>query len=89
MRTAAVAALAPLLLTACGPSVERAYSNCAEAVYKQATAGNKTALPKELAAMFEKAARAQADTQCSFIRDECRKDPQAEECRRLIQQYGK
>ncbi len=89
VRDTALAAFASLLLTACGPSVESAFSNCAETAYRQAIAGTKAQLPKELTAMFEKAARVQAEQKCDIIRDECRKDPQAEECRRLIRQYGK
>jgi hypothetical protein len=85
-RTAIVLAL--VLLAACGPSVERAFSNCSEAVYKQSMTGNKGRLPPELAKTYEKAARATAENQCNFIRDECR-NPQADMCQRLIQQYGK
>jgi hypothetical protein len=85
-RTAIVIAL--VLLAACGPSVERAFSNCSEAVYKQSMAGNKGRLPAELAKTYEKGARATAEKQCNFIRDECR-NPQSDMCQRLINQYGK
>ena len=77
------------LLGGCGPSVERAYSKCAEIAYKQAVSGSKGLLPKEMATMLEKSARAQAENRCSFIREECNRDPQSENCRRLIEQYGK
>lgn len=77
------------LLAGCGPSVERAFSNCAETAYKQAISGNKTLLPKDMAKIFEKSARALAEKQCSLIRDECGRDPQSEECKALVQQYGK
>ena len=76
-------------LAGCGPSVDSAYRNCAETAYKQATAGNRTMMSKETAGLFEKSARAQADKQCRFIRDECNRDPQSDECKRLVQQYGK
>jgi hypothetical protein len=87
VRNAGIAAAA--LLAGCGPSVERAFSNCSEVAYKQALSGNKGLLPKELAAVFEKSARAMAEKQCSIIRDECRNNPQSEECQSLVQQYGK
>jgi hypothetical protein len=88
-RSAIAAAVAAGLLAACGPSVERAFSNCSEAVYKQSMASNKGRLPPELARNFEKAARATAEEKCDFIRDECRRDPQSVMCQRLVQQYGK
>jgi hypothetical protein len=87
-RTAIVLALAVIMLAACGPSVERAFSNCSEAAYKQSMAGNQGRLPPELAKNYEKAARATAEKQCNFIRDECR-NPQSDMCQRLINQYGK
>ncbi len=65
------------------------FSKCAEAAYKQARSGSKDLLPKEMAAMREKSARAQAENRCSFIREECNRDPQSENCRRLIEQWGK
>ena len=77
-----------LLLAGCGPSVDRAFANCADAAYKLALSGNKSLLPKDAAQIFEKAARATAEQQCSFIRDECRRDGQSDECKHLIQQYG-
>lgn len=89
MRNALAACSAALLLTACGPSVERAFANCSESAYKQTIAGIKGMLQKDLARVFEKTARAQAEQQCSIIRDECRQNPQSESCQRLIQQYGK
>ena len=42
-----------------------------------------------MAAMLEKSARAQAENRCSFIREACNRDPQSENCRRLIEQWGK
>jgi len=65
------------------------FSKCAETAYKQARSGSKDLLPKEMAAMLEKSARAQAENRCSFIREACNRDPQSENCRRLIEQYGK
>jgi len=50
--------------------------------------GNKSALPPDLAKLYEKSARERADKQCSLIRDECKRDPQSADCQRLIQQYG-
>lgn len=89
IRMAIAAALAAALLAGCGPSVERAFANCADAAYKQTLAGNKSLLSKEMAKMFEKTARAQAEQRCSLIRDECRRDPQSDDCKHLVQQYGK
>jgi hypothetical protein len=86
---AGLAALLAALLAGCGPSVESAYRNCAETAYKQAIGGNRAMMSKETASLFEKAARVQADRQCGFIRDLCNRDPQSEECKRLVQQYGK
>ena len=88
-RDAIAAVIAAGVLAACGPSVERAFSNCSEAVYKQSMTSNKGRLPPEIAKHFEKGARATAEDQCNFIRDECRRDPQSVMCQRLIQQYGK
>ena len=89
VRNAGIAGFAAALLAGCGPSVERAFSNCSEAAYKQALSSNRGLLPKELAGEFEKSARAQAAQQCEIIRNECRRDPQADDCQRLVQQYGK
>jgi hypothetical protein len=89
LRIAVAAAGITGLLAGCGPSVDRAFSKCSETAYKQALSGSKGQLPKEMAALFEKAARAQAEQQCAVIREECRKDPQSDLCQRLVQQYGK
>ena len=83
------AAIGTTLLAGCGPSVERAFSNCVDTAYKQTITGGKGVLPKDLAKVYEKTARAQAERQCSLIRDECRKNPQSDECKSLVQQYGK
>lgn len=83
-----IGALGMAMLAGCGPSVERAYAKCAEVAYKQAIANNKAALPKDLAGIYEKAARATAEKQCGFIREECNRDPQSATCQRLVQQYG-
>ena len=69
--------IATVMLAGCGPSVDRAYANCADVAYRQAVANNKAALPKDLAAIYEKAARATAEKQCGFIREECQRDPQS------------
>ena len=87
MRRALIALAA--LLAGCGPSVERAYTQCAEIAYKQALAGSRSLMQKEASAIFEKAARVQAAERCQFIRDECKRDPQSVDCRSLIEQYGK
>jgi len=86
--TGGLIALATLMLAACGPSVESAFSKCADTAYQQAMRGNKSALPPDLAKLYEKSARERADKQCSLIRDECKRDPQSADCQRLIQQYG-
>ena len=77
-----------VLLAGCGPSVESAYKNCVETAYRQATASTKGLISKDTANIYEKSARAVAERQCSFIREECR-DPQAAMCQRLVKQYGK
>lgn len=82
-------ALAVLMLGACGPSVESAFSKCADTAYQQALRGSKSALPPDLAKLYEKSARERAERQCSLIRDECRRDAQSADCQRLIQQYGR
>jgi len=82
-------ALSTLMLVACGPSVESAFSKCADIAYQQALRGSKTALPPDLAKLYEKSARERAEKQCSLIRDECKSDPQSTDCQRLIQQYDR
>lgn len=77
------------LLAGCGPSVDKAYANCTETAYKLARSGNKTLLSGDAAKIFEQSARATAEQQCSIIRDECRRDAQSDDCKHLIQQYGK
>ncbi len=89
VRNTLAACSAAALLAGCGPSVERAFANCTETAYKQTLAGGKGLMQKDLAKVFEKTARAQAEQQCSLIRDECRQDPQSASCQRLVQQYGK
>ena len=81
-------ALSTLMLAACGPAVESAFSKCADTAYQQALRGSKSALPPDLAKLYEKSARERADKQCSLIRDECKRDAQSADCQRLIQQYG-
>ena len=87
-RIAIAAGVDIALLSGCGPSVERAFSNCTETAYKLAIAGSKGLLPKDVAPIFEKAARATAEKRCSVIRDECRNNAQSDMCQRLVQQYG-
>jgi hypothetical protein len=86
---AAVTLTASALLAGCGPSVDKAFANCAETAYKLALSGNRTLLNKDAAKLFEKSARATAEQQCSIIRDECRRDAQSEDCKQLIRQYSK
>lgn len=86
---AAVTLAAVALLAGCGPSVDKAFANCTETAYKLALSGNKSLLAGDAAKIFEKSARATAEQQCSIIRDECRRDAQSEDCKHLIQQYGK
>lgn len=77
------------LLAGCGPSVERAYTRCADAVHRQALEGNRGLARGEAASLFEKAARLHAAQQCQFIRDTCNRDPQSADCRTLIEQYAR
>lgn len=83
------AVIATLLLGACGPTVNSAFSNCVKAAEKQALNSNKGRLPPELAKLYEKSARTIAEQQCDIIRSECRQDPASEMCRSLVEQYGK
>jgi len=89
LRNTLTGALAACLLAACGPSVERAYSNCVEAAYQKALVNSKNLVSKDGGKLFESAARVTAEKQCSFIRQECVEKPQGDMCQRLINQYGK
>ena len=82
-----LAVCAIVLIAGCGNSVEGAFANCVAIAEKQTQSGGKGSLPPDMAKLFEKAARGLAEKQCSVIRDECR-DPQSENCQRLIQQYS-
>src|SRR3954471_4536505 len=88
-RTISAALVLALPLAGCGPSIERAFSNCVESAEKQSLAANKGKLSPDFAKIIQKTSRAMAEQSCSVIRDECKQDHQSDTCRRLIEQYGR